>query len=196
MSPALSQVVLNQRDMAKQLLTPLRLIARMNVSLKYYDCELFNLIGTVGKVELINNYPWIRLSSRIIEAIKRQLFHVVTHVFYSNLSQEIFAIDTWRAVNTRWDMVAHTCLRSFRLHYMETRLYITSFNNMLLTSEFLRAEGNGKYAPRLKSDYTSQTIATKLFINKYTQGIFPEQHQLNIWMSFFFFIFTQKSKKF
>ena len=40
--------------MAKQLLTPLRLIARMNCSLKNYSCELFNLTGTVGKVELIS----------------------------------------------------------------------------------------------------------------------------------------------
>ena len=39
--------------MAKQLLTPLRLIAYMKFSLKNYSCELFNLIGTVGKVELI-----------------------------------------------------------------------------------------------------------------------------------------------
>ena len=59
MSPALSQVVfanLNQRDMTKQLLTPLRLIARMNFSLNYYGCELFNLTGTVGKVELISTF--------------------------------------------------------------------------------------------------------------------------------------------
>ena len=36
---------------------------------------------------------------RILRAIKRQFFHMVTHVFdNSNLSQEIFAIDTWRAV--------------------------------------------------------------------------------------------------
>ena len=39
--------------MAKQLLTPLRLIARMNFSLKNYSCELLNVSGTVGKVELI-----------------------------------------------------------------------------------------------------------------------------------------------
>ena len=45
---------LNQRDMAKQLLTPLRLIARVNFSLKNYRFELFNLTGTVGKVELIS----------------------------------------------------------------------------------------------------------------------------------------------
>ena len=45
---------LNQRDMAKQLLAPLRLIARMNVSLNNYGCELFNLIGMVGEVELIS----------------------------------------------------------------------------------------------------------------------------------------------
>ena len=40
--------------MAKQLLTPLRLIARMNFSLN--TCELFNLTGTVGKVELISTF--------------------------------------------------------------------------------------------------------------------------------------------
>ena len=38
--------------MAKQLLTPVRLIARMNFLLKSYSFELFNLTGTVGKVEL------------------------------------------------------------------------------------------------------------------------------------------------
>ena len=42
--------------MAKQLLIPLRLIAHMNFSLKNYSCELFNLTGTVGKVELISNF--------------------------------------------------------------------------------------------------------------------------------------------
>ena len=44
--------------MAKQLLTSLRLIAiaRMNGSLKNYGFELFNLIGTVGKVELISTF--------------------------------------------------------------------------------------------------------------------------------------------
>ena len=36
---------------------------------------------------------------RIIGEIKRQFFHMVTHVFdNSNLSQEIFAIYTWGAV--------------------------------------------------------------------------------------------------
>ena len=42
--------------MAKQLLTPLRLIARTNFSLKNYSCELFNLTRTVGKVELISTF--------------------------------------------------------------------------------------------------------------------------------------------
>ena len=42
--------------MAKQLLTPLRLIARMNFSLKNYSCELLNLTGTVRKVELISTF--------------------------------------------------------------------------------------------------------------------------------------------
>ena len=44
------------RDMAKQLLTPLRLIARMNFSLKNYSRELFNLTRTVGKVEFISTF--------------------------------------------------------------------------------------------------------------------------------------------
>ena len=39
--------------MAEQLLTPLRLIARMNFSLTNYSFELFNLTGTVEKVEPI-----------------------------------------------------------------------------------------------------------------------------------------------
>ena len=47
---------LNQSDMAKQLLTPMRLIARMNFSLKNYSCELLNLTGKVGKVELISTF--------------------------------------------------------------------------------------------------------------------------------------------
>ena len=42
--------------MAKQLLTPLRLIAHMNFSLKNYSCDLLNLTGTVGKVELISTF--------------------------------------------------------------------------------------------------------------------------------------------
>ena len=42
--------------MTKQLLTPLRLIVRMNFSLKNYSCELLNLTGTVGKVELISTF--------------------------------------------------------------------------------------------------------------------------------------------
>ena len=42
--------------MAKQLLTALRLIGSMNCSLKNYSCELFNLTGTVGKVEFISTF--------------------------------------------------------------------------------------------------------------------------------------------
>ena len=42
--------------MAKQLLTPLRLIAGMNFSLKNYTCELFTLTRTIRKVELISTF--------------------------------------------------------------------------------------------------------------------------------------------
>ena len=47
---------LNRRDMAKQLVTPLRLIACMNFSLKNYSSELVNFTGTIGKVELIPTF--------------------------------------------------------------------------------------------------------------------------------------------
>ena len=47
---------LNQRDITKQLLTPLRLITHMNFSLKHCSFELFNLTRTVGKVELISTF--------------------------------------------------------------------------------------------------------------------------------------------
>ena len=43
---------LNQRDMGKQLPTPLRLIARMNFLLKNYSCELFNWPERSGKWNL------------------------------------------------------------------------------------------------------------------------------------------------
>ena len=50
-------------------------------------------------LEILNNYPWTRLSTRIIGAIKMHFLHIITHVFdNSSLSQEIFAIDTWGAV--------------------------------------------------------------------------------------------------
>ena len=42
--------------MAKQLLTSLRCVARMNFSFKNYSCELFNLTGMAGKVELISTF--------------------------------------------------------------------------------------------------------------------------------------------
>ena len=45
--------------MAKQLPTPLRLIADMNFSLKNYSCELLNLTGTVGKVELMLTFTTV-----------------------------------------------------------------------------------------------------------------------------------------
>ena len=49
--------------------------------------------------EISNNYPWTRLAVRIIGSIKKQFFHMVTHVFdHRNLSQKTFAADTWRAV--------------------------------------------------------------------------------------------------
>ena len=97
--------------MAKQLLTSLRLIARTNFSLTNYSCELFDLIGTVGKVELAvckswnvnDKYSWDNAGDlkklSIDQTIKRQFFHMVPHVFDdSNLSQEIFGIDTWGTV--------------------------------------------------------------------------------------------------
>ena len=50
-------------------------------------------------LEILNNYPWTRLSVRIIGVIKGKFFHMVMHVFdNSTLPQEICAIDTCGAV--------------------------------------------------------------------------------------------------
>ena len=43
--------------MAKRLLTPLRLIARMNFSLKNYSCELFKVIGIRPMAHVLNTGP-------------------------------------------------------------------------------------------------------------------------------------------
>ena len=58
------------------------------------------MTNTLGiMLEILSHYPWTRLSVRIIGVIKRQFFHMVGYVFdNSNLSQEIFAINTWGAV--------------------------------------------------------------------------------------------------
>ena len=58
------------------------------------------MTNTLGiMLEILNNYPWTRLIVRIIGAIKRHSLRMVTHVFdNSNLSQEIFATDTWGTV--------------------------------------------------------------------------------------------------
>ena len=43
------------------------------------------MTNTLGiMLEILNNYPWTRLSVRIIGVIKRQFFHMVTHVFDNN----------------------------------------------------------------------------------------------------------------
>ena len=60
--------------------------------------------------------------------IKRQLFHMITHVFdNSNLSQEIFAIDTWGAVGTCSQVHAYD-----PSDYMETRLKTQSMQQCVL----------------------------------------------------------------
>ena len=79
--------------MAKQLLTPLRLIARMNFSLKNYSCELFTLTGTVGKVELISTFTTV-----VCESWNVSDKYTWDNTGDSNLSQEMFAMDTLGAV--------------------------------------------------------------------------------------------------
>ena len=49
-------------------------------------------------LEILSNYPWT-MQTRSEDIIRGSFFHMVAHVFgNSNLSQEIFAIDIWRAV--------------------------------------------------------------------------------------------------
>ena len=58
-----------------------------------------NKVNTKGRIKFqnfqLNSYPWTRLLVRIIRVLKRQFFRMITRVFdNSNLSQEIFAVDT------------------------------------------------------------------------------------------------------
>ena len=59
------------------------------------------MTNTLGiMLEILNNYPWTRLSVRIIAAIERQFFFSHGNPCFdnSNLSEETFAINTWGAV--------------------------------------------------------------------------------------------------
>ena len=72
-------------------------------------------------LEIVNNYPWTRLSVRIIEVIKRQFFHMVMHVFdNSNLSQDFCSLHlgSCNMLFGTWSQ-AHAYDPS---DYMETRL--------------------------------------------------------------------------
>ena len=94
------------------------------------------MTNTLGiMLEILSSYRWIRLSVRIIVAIKRQFFHIVTHVFYNrNLLQGIFAIVTRKAVICSF---GHGCkhvltilptiwrpgFMNFRLYFDETIIF-------------------------------------------------------------------------
>ena len=108
MSPALSSICianLNQRGMAKQLLTRLRLIARMSFSLKNYSCELLNLTGTVGKVELISAFTTAVCESWIVsdkytwdnagDLKKQSMDHILSEDNRSGLRARFF---TWQCM--------------------------------------------------------------------------------------------------
>ena len=74
------------------------MLTALKSSLKHRRKHVLQSLQPYGD-QALSNYRWTRLAVRIIGAIKRQFFHMVTHVLtHSNLSQEIFAIDTWRAV--------------------------------------------------------------------------------------------------
>ena len=94
------------------------------------------MTNTLGiMLEILNNYPSTRLSVRIIGVIKRQFFLMVTHVFdNSDLSKEIFAVQLQSTpgelLYALWDMVASTCLRSFRL-YGDQAEVSTQFKHVL-----------------------------------------------------------------
>ena len=79
-----------QRSMLAGLIKVLK--TGKNLPTLYMGEGLRGLKITLGiMLEILNNYPWTRLSVRIIGAIKRQGNACFDN---SNLSQEIFAIDT------------------------------------------------------------------------------------------------------
>ena len=103
--------------MAKQLQTPLRLIAHINFSLKNYSCELLNLTGTVGKVELISTFkPGLHTSCKDRKHIVTNTFlgafqvyldiHIVVMMAGIRISQEIFAIGELTALEPTLSLVS------------------------------------------------------------------------------------------
>ena len=118
--------------MAKQLLIPLRLIARMNFSLKNCSCELFNLTGTVRKVELISTFkPCLHIVVRVAEhacddasrkilkpsTYRLQLFLVSDHYLRSVIPHGDQTIAGQLEKDVLKPMLA------ILMTYMETRLY-------------------------------------------------------------------------
>ena len=81
-----------------------------------------NTLAILLEISTTINYSWTKLSVRIIGAIKRQFFHMVTHVFdNSNLSQENFCKRHLGSCNMLFgtSSQAHAYDPS---DYMETRL--------------------------------------------------------------------------
>ena len=62
-------------------------------------------------------------------------WHITNAFDDSNLSQETYAIDTWRNVKTLWDMVANTWLQSFRGLYGDQASYRNTASSISSLSE-------------------------------------------------------------
>ena len=106
--------------MAKQLLTPLRLIARMYFSLKNFSFGLFNLTGTVGKVELISTF-------------KHGLHIVITVAEHAcdDASKRILKLSIYPV-----NISCETSIHVFIATIMETKQYLDSLKSMF-TNKYL-----------------------------------------------------------
>ena len=126
---------------------------------------------------ILSNYPWSRLSVRIIGAIKRQFFHMVTHIFdNSNLSQEIFAIDTWRAVicslgHGRKHML--TILPTIWRSGLKTKSDFEVINRLTIPPEYLGLSSVSKQSHHETCALSPKQIKAVLFL--FFRGSFERQ---------------------
>ena len=124
--------------MTKQLLTPLRLIARMNFYLKNYSCELLNLTKTVGKVELISTFKpagglhiVVRVAEHACDDASKRILKPSTHrlkiflVKYQNLGP----LEKFRDQTISVQLKIH--VREYVLAILTTYMETSSYNSCL-----------------------------------------------------------------
>ena len=124
------------------------------------------MTNTLGiMLGILSNYPWTRLSVRIIAEIKRQFFHMVMHVFdNSNLSKGFL-----QSTPGTWSQTHAYDYMETRI-YMETRLYdyrvyahLENLDSLELSANFEEIQKLRQYSGNFVRNFD---ISPEIFILK------------------------------